>query len=348
MVKTILIISSDDEYNISIEHRLSSSLNENVRFDLISDPEYLITYLKSPHNINVLIIDPALGRYINTAIKSDKAYILTESATTKDGEISKYGGADSIIRELDESFLKKSLDDKVRGDAKIIGVCSPSGGSGKTVSSIGLCLRLSEMGKKVLYINAESFQTFDSVIGKSGAFTGGMVSYMTDDVKRAIAAGSPNACNVILANVRKGKFDYIPQSMDILSSYQITEDKLFSIAKQFKAVKAYDYIVVEFESGLSAPRQAFLSECDRVLIVSKQDKEAADRLKRFVKIMGGSLNEVFVICARCRADQANEIYSLDILSSDRICEYIPEKSDIAEIFKSEEGIYYKKSAEAVL
>ena len=38
MVKTILIISSDDEYNISIEHRLSSSLNEDVRFDLISDP----------------------------------------------------------------------------------------------------------------------------------------------------------------------------------------------------------------------------------------------------------------------------------------------------------------------
>ncbi len=98
MVKTILIISSDEEYNISIEHKLSFALKEDVRFDLISSSDYLHEYLKSPHNLSILIVDPTFISHINGIIRSEKAYILTESATTKDGEISKYGGSDSIIR----------------------------------------------------------------------------------------------------------------------------------------------------------------------------------------------------------------------------------------------------------
>ena len=65
MVKTILIISSDDEYNISIEYKLSYALKEDVRFDLISDSDYLKEYLKSPHNINILIVDPSFINHIN-------------------------------------------------------------------------------------------------------------------------------------------------------------------------------------------------------------------------------------------------------------------------------------------
>ncbi len=349
MVKTILIISSDDEYNISIEQKLASSLNEDVRFDLISDPEYLITYLKSPHNINILIIDSSLKGYISGIIKSEKAYILTESATTNNGEISKYGGADSIIRELDESLLKKNLDDITRRETKLIGVCSVVGGSGKTVSSIGLCLRLSEMGKKVLYISTESFQTFESVIDKSGAFKDGANVYMTDDVKRLIASGSKNACDVILAGIRKGKFDYIPQSADILSSYQITEDKLFHIAKQMKDRKEYDYIVMEYESGLTASRLSLLSESDRIVIVTKQDAESADRLKRLSGMLTGDCQQAYIICSRCDPSKANEVYSLGIQKGEQICEYVPEKSDISELYESKEGMdYYRKSAEAVL
>lgn len=348
MVKTILIISSDDEYNISIEYKLSSALKEDVRFDLISDSDYLKEYLKSPHNINILIVDPSFMNHINGTIRSEKAYILTESATTKAGEISKYGGADSIIRELDDSFLRKSFDDKSR-DTKIIGICSPSGGCGKTVSAIGMCLRLSEMGKKVLYINAEAFQTFESVIDKSGAFHNGGPTlpdggrtFMTDEVKRAIAAGSPNASNVILANVRKGKFDYIPQSMDVLSTYQVTEDKIFHVVKSLQSGKIYDHIVVEFESGLSASRLTLLSECERLVIVTGQGREDDERRERFIKLLSTGLVEIVYICARCRNEN-----SID--GNAQICEYIPEKSDIADIFESREGMnYYRKAAEAVM
>lgn len=375
MVKTILIISSDEEYNISIEHKLSFALKEDVRFDLISSSDYLHEYLKSPHNLSILIVDPTFISHINGIIRSEKAYILTESATTKDGEISKYGGADSIIRELDDSFLRRSFDDKSR-DTKIIGVCSPSGGSGKTVSAVGLCLRLSEMGKKVLYLNTQSFQTFESVIDKSGAFSDSGSSYskghavpndrytisdgermvqsggrvvMTDEVKRAIAAGSPNAGNVVLANVRKGKFDHIPQSMDLLTSYQVTEDKLFRVAGSIATKKLYDYIVIEFESGLSASRITLISECDRLVIVVCQDEESAKRLERFVHMIPEGHKEIAIVCARCRQNKPNEIYSLSILKDNPICEYIPERDDIADIFESREGMnYYRKTAEAVM
>ena len=348
MVKTILIISSDDEYNISIEQRLACVLNEDVRFELISNISYLAQYLKTPHTINVLICDAGLLLSTNGIIKAEKVYVLTESATTKGGEISKYGGADSIIKELDESFLKKSANDSTR-DTKMIGVCSPIGGSGKTVSAIGICLRLSEMGKKVLYINAESFQTFRSVIDKSSAFVNSRYTYMTDEVKRSIAAQSPNVSETILRNVTKGKFDYIPQSDDILSLYQITEDKIYHMACEIRDKKIYDYIVLEYESGLTASRIPQLFECERLLMVTKQDKESADRLSRFVQMLATDLVQMNIVCARCKANEANEIYSIELLKDNQICEYIPEKINLSEIFESKEGNnYYRKSAEAVL
>ena len=212
-----------------------------------------------------------------------------------------------------------------------------------------MCLRLSEMGKKVLYINAEAFQTFESVIDKSGAFHNGGPTlpdggrtFMTDEVKRAIAAGSPNASNVILANVRKGKFDYIPQSMDVLSTYQVTEDKIFHVVKSLQSGKIYDHIVIEFESGLSAARLTLLSECERLVIVTGQGREDDERRERFIKLLSTGLVEIVYICARCRNEN-----SID--GNAQICEYIPEKSDIADIFESREGMnYYRKAAEAVM
>ena len=219
------------------------------------------------------------------------------------------------------------------------------------------------MGKKVLYINAESFQTFESVIDKSGAFNNGVHvipndgrtftdgervvqndgrAVMTDEVKRAIAAESPNASNVILANVRKGKFDYIPQSMDVLSTYQVTEDKIFHVVKSLQSGKIYDHIVIEFESGLSAARLTLLSECERLVIVTGQGREEDERRERFIKLLSTGLVEIVYICARCRNEN-----SID--GNAQICEYIPEKSDIADIFESREGMnYYRKAAEAVM
>ena len=157
--KTVLLISTDEEYNRNIEEQLASELGEHVQLEMITDRAYLEEYLKSPHKVDTLLTEEKLMPEITAAIAARAAFLLTEETGTGNQEISKYGGAQALIRALDPALLRNNGASGSR-ETRVIDVCSVSGGSGKTLAALYTARRLAEMGRKVLYVNAQSFQDF--------------------------------------------------------------------------------------------------------------------------------------------------------------------------------------------
>ena len=167
MQKPKIVIADDDfSYIVPLQSKFIYEFFDDIELEVITDEQYYKEMFSSPQKIDILIVDKKfyLDDFDKHEIKT--IFVMTEDQNDdmECGEnvhlLYKYTNVKGILIEIvGKSGLKMPVQ-KNKNTPQIIMVTSASGGIGKTTVAMGIATALSEMYKKVLYIEASRLQTF--------------------------------------------------------------------------------------------------------------------------------------------------------------------------------------------
>jgi len=338
--KSILLVSTDEEYNLNIETKLAMQLSLDAELEIISDPLYLEEYQKKPVKVNLLIVEEKSVSMIGNNLQADKVLLLSEDTILRnDNRISKFGGAQAIIRTLPADLIRSGMLSSRK--THIIDVCSLQGGSGKTAAAICSGIRLAQKGKKVLYVNLEPFQHFYNLLSANNERW-----YMTDKLIHAIAMNPHMAADCALDEIIHDRIDMLPQLKGLTGTYQITFTSLLALVDELAGRQIYDYIIAEFPEGMTSEIQMRLFSSENILVTMLQNKDSVERIKAFSEIMKTLSGQLYIVCGRYDKDRSDDIKEVTQRLGYPICEYIPqfEQYNIESLLAGE---CYKNTAAAI-
>ncbi len=339
---TILIVSNDIEYVRSIECILATEIDYKYSVEIITDKEYLEKYLAVPHRIDVLVIEETMVRAFSDAQIVGNALIISDKES--DGNIvNKLDGAAGILRKMGSSYLR-ATSQMGNITSKIIDVVSVSGGSGKTVTALGVAIQLTAMRKKVLYIDAENIQNFYECMGDKGSNK----KYF-DSTKANLLMG--NGCcgtSELSDEIVKGRFDYLAPFKGSLIKYQVSSAALNRVARKIAEENVYDYIVVEHGRTYTAEMFDHLGGSEKMVISMVQSDFEVERVLSFMGDLRQFSGQVVAVVNRCTRDHRMGIsieYDQGMIP---MCEQVGESDrslTLDDIFA--QGLY-RKTAEAIM
>ena len=213
----------------------------------------------------------------------------------------------------------------------------------RSLAALYTARRLAEMGRKVLYVNAQSFQDFYSLLPEEDAR-----SYMSPQLLRSMTDLPETAADTALQEVVHAAVDYLPQADRLLSSYQIRDVNYIALIAELKARQIYDYIVTEFDTELTGPIMSYLMQSERLLITSRQDECAAKRLDRFTELLGQGNAQGVIVCGRYLENLPDALSKCRAAGIYPVCEQVPEYSGDQLTEMVQENQIFRQTALAIL
>lgn len=324
----VVLVDEDEQYLVPLEMKFVEEYGEEVEVIVITDREYMAEYFSTPRKINILIINEAL--YSSELRKHDiqNVFLLTETnRENQTGDISlvsiyKYTSVKEIFNEIiNDTEISDigGINDKRK--SKLIFTYSPSGGSGNTTFSIGICACLAKNHKKVVYINTESLQEFDYFFTNKDS--------VSNNFERQLLSKNEYIYDIFESSVRSEMFDYLPPLPRSLTASNIKLDNYIFLLNAIKEKNNYDFIVVDSSSEFSEEKSKIMSISDNVIILTEQDRFAEHKLNKFLLNIDCSDNQKFIfICNKYIRDKENALVSTDTMKNYRISEYVEYDSEI--------------------
>ncbi|SFU76762.1 AAA family ATPase [Butyrivibrio sp. INlla21] len=332
--KVIQIVCMDIEYINRIAGRLAAAVNDDVFLEFITDEKYYQESITKPRRIDTLIIDEQMQDKYPSERIADKCFIISDESN-KGNAIRKYEGTTAIINVLGDEVLKRNDDSKKR-QCKIVGVVSPFGGCGKTIAALGIALKLSQLHRKVLYIDAENTQNFYERLG--GLFES--AEYADKKLAEALVNLTTSTYDYVNEQIVHGEFDYLPAFEKSLFYYHVEPEELCKLATVIASRGGYDYIVLEHEPVINSSIVQSISTEQRVVIVT-QDAPNDTRITQFLSVLDGLDTEKIIVHHNDSDEKVNEYE--DVAVSETV------KYDRTYDLKKLRKLgHYRKTAEAVL
>lgn len=336
----ILLVSFDEEYVTSVEGFLSKKLLESFKLEFITQMDYLVEYLKTPHKIDVLIIEEKLIDYFVHNQVVYRKLVITDTDKIGVDLINKYAGAQGIIKILGSQYLSVDAGGE-RTRTSIIDVISVGEPDVKTTAALAISSHLSSLGKKVLYLCAENLQNFNSIL-----FGESEVNKSCEDQALAITSIVNGDMSKIDGLFAEAGFDLVPQFDRFLSSYGLSPENIFTLADVISKIEIYDVIVIEHPYGLPSSSISRMEKSKKVVILSGQDRDSCRKLS----ILFDNTRGVYENCViTCYPYDKDSTYHLDSVDTDNslVCERIGELKTVA-LNKLIEKRVFRNTVEAVL
>jgi cellulose biosynthesis protein BcsQ len=299
----VVLIDKDEKYLIPFEYEFINKFGEKVEIHTITDEDYYEMFFNSLKKIDILIINEEF--YNEDIIKHSitSIIVLTENTEIKSMKdvisIYKYTSIKEIFTQIiNNPNLNFDKYSKKKTDTEILFVYSPSGGVGKTTVSIGLCAALSRMHRKVLYINTESIQSFGYIM-KSKKFC-------STEFENKIIEEEEDIIDYINSEIENYQFDYLLPIKHAITSSKIKLSNYKFLINKIKELSRYDYIIVDSTSEFSTEKTNFMAFCNKVILVTLQDKISCDKLSMLTTNIDFSNKSKFIfICNKFNKNKKN-------------------------------------------
>ena len=328
----VRISSPDKEYIDKIVGKLVSRMRRDISLEFITDEKAFVASRTALHRVNVEFVDEAFMNKASGKNVADVTFLIGEHINTG-LVVNKIEGSEAILRILGDEVLK---DTDVKRKCQIVAVSSPYGGSGKTITALSIAARLSQMNRKVLYIDAENMQNYYEKLD-AGKF---MLDYASKDLAAAVINLTSDSYEKIKKNIVHGEFDYLPAFEKYLFHYHLTPAMLNSLAHTFAAKGEYDYVIVEQECAVTPELLQDIMDDTRHVVVTNRPLNDS-RLKKYLDLFEGYGGYTVIVQTEAVLDDDLQYITMPLaerISLDLDC-------DMGEIL--EKG-YYRKAAEAVL
>ncbi|RKM53851.1 hypothetical protein D6853_15040 [Butyrivibrio sp. X503] len=333
-MKTLLFISFDEEYVVSVLGTLARKISEEYQLDIITDKDYLTSFFEKQHKIDTLIIDEKIQIDIPSNQAVGRLYVVTETDAIGAYLISKYAGAQGILKILGSGYKRRSRGSVNNGKTRVHDIVSIDDTGIKTIAALTIAGQLVKFGRKVLYLSADNLQDFSYVMKEKDAFSQEEEALILNAVSKGITGDFSKL-------VKNENFDYIPQFKHLLSSYGMSSATVFQLAEIIKGLEIYDEIVIDHPYGFNADSITRLENSKSVIIIT-DNKESSDRkLKKLLEnTREVGENSLIIYHSDDAADEVHSMYGVNI------CEKIKDISGgIEELIENK---ILRDTAEAIL
>lgn len=320
--KLIVIVDTDEEYVSALEYKLIEEWQDHARLHIITQLKYYNEFFSQPRTIDVLIINEFLYSDKIKKQNCDYTFILKEDETTAqeyDGsvvELSKYSSIKEIYTAISRT-VRMEPTQSITADTKLYMVYAPAGGCGKTLCALGLCEMLSELGKRVLYVNAENLQTFHAYL-KDDVYAKPSLGY-------AMTEANFDIYREVLTEIGNENFDFLRPLEKSPIAYHIKIEDFSRLIQKLSVAKLYDCIVIEVSTEMTYEKIQWMDQMDKLFIITGQDQLSVDKLDCFLKNIAYSGEKYMIVCNRLNKNKENVLGPFAASLGLSVCEYIEEK-----------------------
>lgn len=162
----------------------------------------------------------------------------------------------------------------------VIMFSSPCGGTGTSTVAASASLRLSNLGKKVLYLNLES-------LGSSDVFFTGNGRYDLSDGIFALKSNTPNlAIKLDGCTKRDDRGVYFFSEPKIaFDTLELNADEILRMVDVFKVSGMFDYIIIDRDFGLKKDDLNILANADSIIWVGDGSVISNKKIERAYKAL---------------------------------------------------------------
>lgn len=277
----ILIGDRDKRYIMALERRFIDEYDGNCELYAVTDKLYMSKLFSSPQSFDIMLVSEDL--YSPEFIKHEIAniFILTEKQKSTSNEeelnvsmIYKYASVKEICNQVMSNLSSQSAATVRKRGTEIISVYSPSGGSGKTTVSFGLCAALAKKYKKVLYIGIDPLQSF-------GCFMEEAV-YMQPGFEKPLRTKSEYITDIAQKVFKEELFYILPPFERSLTALGIGCDEYIFLVQRLKEAGIFDIIVIDCVSAFNEDISGIMSISDRVAVLAEYSTVGLYKIKKLL------------------------------------------------------------------
>lgn len=322
--KLIVIVDTDEEYIAPLEYKLLEEWDGKAEIEIITQLKYFHDFFSQPRNIFLLVVNEFLYNEKIQKQNCSHVFVLRESESESfqaaDDKKKKYLYKYSSLKEIYAEIMKDiriSMEQLPVEKTRLYAVYSTCGGSGKTIAALGISSALSDLGKRVLYINTESLQDFNYYLeDKSNA---------APSFSYALAANANDIAVRVLPELGREGFDFLRPFEKSPLSYQIREEHYLHLVERLKSMKKYDAIVLELSRDLSREKLQVMEKADKILNICTQTEDSAYKIEKLLSNINWKEEQWFFLCNRYKPTDENYLSNQVSLGMYTVTEYIEEK-----------------------
>lgn len=321
----IIIMEEDFSYAAPLQAKFIYEFLDTIELEVITEAEIAKKFFDELQKADVLIVSKEW--YVSDMNRHDIKHIFIMSEEQQDEMeveerchvIYKYTNIKGIFLEIVGKANLKIPKKNETAESKVIVVTSAEGGSGKTTVAIGLAGALSDMYKKVLYLDASKIQTANPLLEEPP-----LVNQM---IYNKLTHKSASVYSEIRSEIKKKQFDFFPLMRAATLAFGIDDTIFCDIAQGEKQSGEYDYIILDMESTFDESKTRAIHMADQVIMVTEATRKGICSTNAFVANVSNSSSDKYLyICNKY--DVKNQKKSENMASmSYKTDEYIPVFSD---------------------
>ncbi len=305
---SIIIVDNDIEYLANLEKFLLVNYPQRFELFTFSSADKLTDFFKHKQSIDILIISSQIYRKDMKTVKAELSLILLEDSNFRapkagvlspncerlsaEGErqsaevtgvietIYKYQHMDKLVSEIIRLYSEKSLKNisiTGQGNTRVVGVYSPSGGTGSSSIAAGCSILCAGRGVRSFYLNMEVIPSTDLFFNGDCARTFSNVIFHLK--------GKGDNLQLKLEGAKcvdtKSGVHYFKPPESILELNELTDLEIEYLVSGLKNSAVYDYVFIDMSSGLNSFNTAILPLADVILLVIDQDRRTMIKLEKF-------------------------------------------------------------------
>lgn len=306
MAQTKIVIADfQPDYLLTLERIFVREYRFTAEIVLLPNETALKGFFAEAKTIDILLINENLYDQSFARHNVGHLFILTEEKPEKESAqeqfnnmLYKYHDGKTIIDSVINRSGISHATNLHSGVAKVIMLFSPVGGAGQTTIAAGICTLIARNFRRVLYIGADSLQTFAYIMKDKQQLKPG--------TEKTLQQKSKYAYQVIQPMISQELFDILPPFPSALASLGLTQAHFLFLAEAIKNSGNYDFIVIDSGPGFTQPTSQLMAFADQVLLLTMQDELSVHKLHCLLDNIDCSNQHKFaLVCNKYSQDQAN-------------------------------------------
>jgi len=163
--------------------------------------------------------------------------------------------------------------------SRVIAICSPAGGTGKTAAAIGISIQSAWEGKKVFYLNLEFIPSTELFFEGEQEQNLSNVFYYLKNTKKNLAFKIDGAKCVDPWY----QIHYFKAPDSVLDLEEDLAHELQTLVRELVLTGRYDRIYIDMSSSLDQNYLAVLEICDDILVVCTQDIISVEKTRKLIR-----------------------------------------------------------------
>lgn len=322
--KLIVVVDTDDEYLAPLEYKLIEEWENKADIEVITQLKYFNEFFSQPRNIFLLIVNELLYNEKVQKQNCRHVFVLREdeqdSYSIADDKKIRFLFKYSSIKEIYAEIMKDirvNMEPVPVERTRLYAIYSVCGGSGKTAAGLGISSALSDLGKRVLYINTETYQDFNFYLEDK--------NYASPSFGYALATGERNLAQRMLNELGNEEFEFLRPFEKTPLSYQITEECYLNLVEQVKGMKKYDAVVLEMSRELTRSKLKIMEQADKVINICLQTEDGAYKNEKLLQNINWKEDQWVFVCNRHKKNEENYLSNQVSLGMYTITEYVEEQ-----------------------